>query len=57
MQEKWLEEQKADIMNLEGQLGSAQSRVTELENRLADAETSAIDQARPNLSSPLAFGK
>ena len=47
MQEKWLEEQKADIVSLEGQLTNSQARVSELEGRLADAQTSAIDQVNP----------
>ncbi|KAK9837993.1 hypothetical protein WJX74_009185 [Apatococcus lobatus] len=45
-QEKWLEEQKADILDLEGQLTSTQARAAELEERLADESTSHIDQGR-----------
>lgn len=48
LQEKWLEEQKADIVDLEGQLTSAQAQAAELQERLADADTSHIDQVRPN---------
>ena len=44
VQEKWLEEQKADIVDLEGQLNSAQAQAAELQERLADADTSHIDQ-------------
>ena len=44
LQEKWLEEQKSDIEDLEVQLTTAQARSVDLETRLADAETSALDQ-------------
>ena len=43
-QEKWLEEQKADIVDLEGQLVSAQAQAAEMAERLADENTSHIDQ-------------
>lgn len=44
LQEKWLEEQKADIVDLESQLTSAQAQAAELQERLADADNSHIDQ-------------